>query len=516
MASASESVRHDRPEWFFSVESTKEATDYHEGWLDPEDLWLGFSLHYARVDAFSQAMIARWLISKGLGSKITAPSNGLKMALQIRYFDQTDMSQVGYVQEHQAAEKFRQMYPPLNREMQDVAERSIIGGEVWGETGTWKGTFCHLDYSSSYPYEYAYGKMFRGRVQRVLPDSPLWERTLKADVFRWVLVSFSFNIKDTGMAAISGRECVTPWEPMTGRLNKKIREGRVVKRLYTESYWQELQRHYDMSEVTIHEIWWAKRFEGDFAPFIKMCYETKNHLKKIGLGKSADYDQWKKAMNAGIHGKTITKTHRRSRTFFDGEMQLNSEVTEPEYCFMLGFTGMLNARERLLRHCRMVREAGHHVLMCDTDSMVVDCPVSELKRILGDWFTSEESEDMEHNLGRFEVETFEGRAEFDEFRCWGLKRYMELDHGRIRKTAFAGMHEELQPQIIDWETDGTKYQWEQIGKKTLYYGVNLLYVRKTAGAEDVWDSPLEVPDPERDVDMTTTKQVWKAIKEGRI
>ena len=157
---------------------------------------------------------------------------------------------------------------------------------------------------------------------------------------------------------------------------------------------------------------------------------------------------------------------------------------------MIGFTAMMNARERLVRHCRMISEKGYRIYMCDTDSMVTDCPPEIAKGILGEDAFTKEDGDLE-NLGKFEMETFEGRGEFDEFRCWGLKRYLELDHGRYRKSAFAGMHDEIQEDILPtWRTDGTEYSWTQKGKHSSYYGKVIVEGVKTAHAENVWYEPM--------------------------
>ena len=198
-------------------------------------------------------------------------------------------------------------------------------------------------------------------------------------------------------------------------------------------------------------------------------------------------------MNGGIHGKTITKTHRKKVEYPDGERHIIKETTDPEYCALIGFSAMMNARERLIRHCRMITEAGYTIYMCDTDSMVTDCPPDLAKEILGEEAFEKEGGGID-NLGTFEIESFEGNEGFDEFRCWGLKRYLELDHGQYRKSAFAGMHEEIQKNaLIWWRTDGTKYTWRQRGRVTGPFGKVVEMIYKTAGAENVWYEPSNVP-----------------------
>lgn len=528
MESVAKAVRSARPEWFEGLDVVKEETDYHDGWLDPSDKDYEVSVRYAKVDAYSQAMILRWLTVEGYCSKLTAPSTGLQMALAIHYrgklLKDCDSKDLQW-----AMEALQKDYPPLDREMQDIAENSLIGGFVYGRTGTHYGTFCHADYSSSYPYEYAFGKMFKGKVQRVRPDSPRWEQYRRADMMRWYLVSFDFELMEGMMPCISGVECGFS----DGNRNKKMEFGHVESRLYTESYLEELGHHYKLTNMVHHEMWIAKPCVGEFRDFIEKCYTEKNNLKNAGKSDTADYLMWKLFMNGGLHGKSITRTRRVKRTWFNGIKATVVEVNEPKMNFMIGFTAMQNARERLLRHCRMVIEAGHLVMMCDTDSMVVDCDEQTLRGIIGDWFVREpaykgEHVPLEECLGRFEIETdkkvakrmgIEPSAIFDEFRCLGLKRYCEVRtvNGRrlCRKTAFAGMHDGMQEMIMDWETDGREYEWEQTGKKTLTYGANIVKVTKHAKAEDIYyRGPVIAPRPVKK-DISRSKRIYEQIKDSR-
>lgn len=527
MAKASESVRKQHPDWFVGMERTKLETDYHAGWLDEDDEDFEQSMEYSIQDAYSQAMILRWLHLNGYDTKLTAPSVGLQSALAITYCN-AELRDVGYQNLKYAMKDFTRKYPPLNREMQDVAERSLLGGFVWGETGTWKGTFCHADYSSSYPYEYVYGDMFVGRVRKVDKEDKCYALYKKSDKLkRWYLVSFDFKLKKGMMGCISGRECVTPENPMRGRYNKKMREGHVEKRLYTESYLEEMGRHYELTDIVEHEMWVAQRCVGGFEAFIRYCYERKNALKEQGLDGTADYLMWKLFMNGGFHGKSITKTNRKKRTYVNGKVEYVNEVNDPKLCFMLGFTAMMNARERLLRHCRMVLESGHRIMMCDTDSMIVDCTGDELRSIIGDWFCTGGPQ-MDGNLGRFDIETdkkmakkegLEVKEEFQELRCWGLKRYCEIrvENGKRynRKTAFAGMHDGVQEGLLDWETDGREYVWEQSGKRVEKYGAVISTVQKHASAEDIWDyGGAPTPKARKDVDLGKMKELWRANRGG--
>ena len=499
MKEAATNIRKSNPEWFAALgedEAVKDDTElYNKWWLMPPGEERDSFIHYSKLDAFSQARIARWVIENRLNKSLTAAGAGLKMALGIKYADSIDISNNHDI--FFSRKDFREKYPPLSREMQDIAERCILAGYVWGLAGTHKGRFWHYDYSSSYPFEYRSGKMFKGKVWRITPDNESWERIMVSKGYmRWLLVSFDFRLKEGMVPAISGRECVSVDNLMTGYLNKKMREGRVTQRLYTESYLVELGKNYDLENLEVYECWFAKRFTGDFKGFIEYCYNQKSRPELKG---TMERHIWKLFMNGGIHGKTITKTHRKRIVYEHGYKETVRETNEPTYCFMIGFTAMMNARERLIRHCRMISEQGYTIYMCDTDSMVTDCPPELAHKILGeDTFTREDG--GIDNLGKFEMETFEGRGEFDEFRCWGLKRYLELDHGRYRKSAFAGMHEEIQEDILPtWNTDGTVYSWTQKGKHSSYFGKVIIEGVKTGHCENVWFEPFgSVPfDPDR-------------------
>lgn len=487
MKKAAEFVKKEFPDWFHWFPDTKEETEDYNVWFQtPEDSEVRKRFRqYARVDIWSQAMIAKWLVLKGRDVAYTRASNGLNSALMMRFRPLSDPSDA--LSRRYARLDFTKRYPPLDREMQDIVEESLLGGFVYGETGTHVGCFYHYDYTSSYPKEYANGRMFYGTVARVRKGMYSWERVQQEDLFRWVIVSFSFKLRKDGMPAINGSECVTVDNRMVGNWNKKMIEGSCRYKLMTESYWEELQRHYEMSDVEIHEIWVAKPQIGDFSGFIKKCYTQKS---RPDLKGTMEREIWKADMNTGVHGKTITKTRRRSVTYPNGERTVREEVTDPEFCSLIGFTAMMNARERLLAHCRMLKESDWRILVCDTDSMVTDCPPDVLQSLTG-WLSNKE--DFDH-IGYFETETDRnGKESFDTLKCWGLKRYCEMDRGVYRKSAFAGMHDSLQEELLpQWETDGREYSWLQKTTKTQkeLYGKVVQLSPKTAKAENIWFSPI--------------------------
>ena len=511
MEVAADSVRKNYPEWFEGLERTKEQTDLYNIWyrMPKDDPQRESFLGYARLDAWSQAMIARWIIQKGYDQSYTIAANGLKMALAIKYRDTIDIS--NKKDNHWAKLDFQHKYPPLDRVKQDLTEQNLLGGYVWGYVGTHKGRFYHYDYSSSYPKEYYSGQLFSGRIFSIDVGSPNWERVMNAtNYLRWFVCDFDFVLKENGIPAIAGRECRSADNQMNGGYNKKMREGHCTNKLITESYLEELMRNYDITDLKIWECWFAARKVGDFAPFITYCYNKKSLPELKG---TADRLIWKIFMNGGIHGKTITKTHRKKVTYPDGERRIERETTDPEYCALIGFTAMMNARERLVRHCRMITEAGYTIYMCDTDSMVTDCPPDAAKEILGEEAFEKEGGGID-NIGTFEIESFEGQEGFDEFRCWGLKRYLELNNGEYRKSAFAGMHDELQKQMLKWwRTDGTKYTWRQRGRLSGVYGKIVCMVFKTAGAENVWYEQSSVPfEPDRSGWERTVTSVNKRMQ----
>ena len=480
MEKAGKSVRASHPDWFECVKDVKETVEYNNGWSNPEHPDHERFIHYGMVDAYSQAMIARYIIENNLDKCLTSASNGFMTALVSRYQGCTLADSDGKKRRF-ARMDFRKHYPPLPRDMQDIVEDSLLGGFVYGETGTWKGTFVHVDYSSSYPYEYAFGDLGRGKVVRVPKDQ--WDTYKDAPgMIRWYVVSFDFRYKHgAGMPCISGKECRNNGNDMIGAYNKKMTSGRVEHKLYTETYLQEIMLAYDC-DMEYEEMWVQKKAIGDFRGFIEEMY----HGKSVAPKDSMERALFKLNMNGGIHGKTITKTHRKERTFFDGVEELHDVVNDPQLQSTIGFTAMMNARARLLKHCRMIQEAGYKVMMCDTDSMVVNTTEENVRKVLGDAI-SKETRTMD-DLGKFEFErSDDGCTEFDTFKCWGLKRYCEIHNGEYRKSAFAGMSEGIQiKELMGWDTDGSELHWQQNGSRTTDYGKTVMSVPKTAKAEDIW------------------------------
>lgn len=471
MATLAASIRMDHPDWW-PDETVKEEIDrYNDGWHffghDREQF-----LSYSRLDAYSQAMITRYIMSTGMYNKISAAGFGLAEALSIKY------KKAEWINK----KNFRQQYPPLSDAMQELAEGSMLAGFVWGEVGTFEGHFTKWDYKSSYPSEYDHGKMFRGKVRRIPYDHKDWDTITQSPMFkRWYLVSFDFELFEGMMPCINAKEC-----NKENHMNLKMRQGRIEKKLYAEEYLDEIAHHYEI-DVQYIECWYARAQTGGFSDVIRYNFELKESSPK----KSPTYRKAKLNMNGGIHGKTITKTSRKHRIFEedgeDGDVLWEESLSEQQYCFMIGFTAMQNARCRLLKHCRLLLEAGYHIYMCDTDSLITDASDAEVRRILQDAVINTGDKDMKDILGKFEKE-----AEFNQFKCWGLKRYVELQDGEYISSAFAGMHDGIQRELLPlWNTDGTLYEWSQLMKYRLQtkHGVTLVDGIKHAGARDVWWHP---------------------------
>lgn len=493
MKDLAELVHSEHPEWWpedadMKLDIPQDA--YNSGWSIPggcgpyRDLYLA----YSKRDAFSQSRIMKALTLSGRGAFITKASYGMYTALSETYGKR--LTTYDFVEQKRVKERFQRRYPPLDADMQDIVEGSLLGGYVWGVPGTHKGTFVHLDFSSSYPKELYNGKSFEGRVRRTSDPKEI-ERILGTRCRLWAVVSFEFELRkfDSGldaMPALIGGECVAePGEQIAGQKRRKMRYGQVYKRLYAWTYLEELRQHYALSEFRIHELWYARPHSGEFAEFIAERYNAKNELKHAG--KKLQATMCKDAMNTGPHGKTIQRTRQWTASYETGERVFHEDIQAPAYNAMIGFDDLQNGRERLLRCCRKVLEAGHRVLMCDTDSMVIDCSEAEARRILeGD---ISETGDI-RDLGKLQFETSDdGMVEFEEFRCWGLKRYLEIHNGECRKSAFAGMKEGIQRTLlIDLPTDGQYFQWTQATMINGEWGKRMVSVTKEARAEDPYQN----------------------------
>lgn len=532
MKDVASDVFTEHPEWWpegTTKDDLKLEIDenwYNSGWFRSEDPLHELMMAYAKRDSFTQAQIMKYNIYNDRALYLTSSSAGMGECLLQTYhppYFRKDGTEYSHWSRLQMAQKnFRKDYPPLNRKMQDIVEDSLVGGFVYGSPGVHKGPLVHIDFKSSYPQHYCNEDSFIGSVSILKPTHPLYEVQRKnPKYFRWFLVSFDFDgLKEGGMPVFSGKECWWPDGRPPGCYNHKMKSGSIRMKLFTEDYLEEIQHHMNISNLTIHEMWFAKRFKGKFAKFIGQEYVLKEWCK--AKGEKAEAARHKDNMNGGVHGKTITKTHRKQVTYENGKKEFKNVINEPEYCALIGFTGMMQRRCALLKACRQIQEAGHPVLMCDTDSIVTQATEEDVRKVFGDLIAEEldvkgmverykgypydrEPEDeidlvppecrekILSTLGKFELEKDdEGNVEFDEFRCWGLKRYLELNHGEYRKSAFASMHKDVQRKVLmDFPIDGTVKSWTQKGKKRGKYTNLILNVTKSAKLEDIWYVPIE-------------------------
>ena len=208
----------------------KEETEVYETWYalgEDSDEYKQF-VRYSRVDAFIQALFCEWLHDHNRDLALTGASMGFKngIAYTFRgcYASDLEKKDMWF-----ALRDFKQQYPPLDHRKQLIAEQSITGGYVDGRPGHYKGVFTHGDYSSSYPYEYKYGELFRGAVHEARECD--FERVLNnKKLLCWVVVSFDFEYIEGTLPIISGENCdklamAVCGQPLEGQHNAKMRAG---------------------------------------------------------------------------------------------------------------------------------------------------------------------------------------------------------------------------------------------------------------------------------------------------
>lgn len=477
----------------------KEETEVYETWYslgEDSEEYQSF-VRYSKVDAFIQALFCEWLHDHNRDLALTGASMGFKngIAKTFRGVNAKDLSKKDFFF---ALRDFSEQYPPLDHRRQVIAEKNITGGYVDGRPGHYYGVFTHGDYSSSYPYEYKFGVLFRGAVHEARPED--FESALNNDkLVCWVVVSFDFDWIEGTLPIISGESCdklahALAGVPLEGQHNAKMTKGFVRGGLFTWSYYcNAIKNCYRLKNERIIEVWFAKKDVGRFGRIVEECYIAKSVTD--GLIKKMH----KSDLNASIHGKTIQKYATGSIIEWPNNVKTTirrEDDTEAvsDKCFMIGFTAMMNARERLIKHGLMLLRAGYHVLMCDTDSIIADCTAKQFREAIGDWFVNGDKTNIE-NIGKFEIETFEGLEEFDELKIWGLKRYCEISHGKYRKSAFAGMNKELQKSILmehDPDIVGDKMIWTQNGKTWTGECYAIRPVTKHAERENIF---YELPKP---------------------
>ncbi len=379
-----------------------------------------------------------------------------------------------------------------DRETRKIIERNCRGGLVWGEVGVWQGQFYHYDYKSSYPAVYYFRKLPKGTGYReeitekgeTIRLRDVCRRTCDASTMqRWIdefnddkhqiylLARCHFRLRPRHIPFISVKDCQEEGVPLKRYGfdgSKKVHEGDTQMLLWTLEEWRMIARNYIRSEEMVQEVWLANAEVGFCRPAIELFFEGKEH--SVGVEKA----QHKLDLNGACHGKFMQKFLTNDVVEIQGwhlhKVGTGDEIldkvtakTNP----LVGLTAMAHARCRLIEHCDIVTEAGYRVLMTDTDSMVTDCPPDVLRELLEangwpDWLIHKGHTSIGEILGRFDQESPD--VPFDEFRCWGLKRYAEFGEGKLRKSAFAGMHDDDQQKILS-EPYSEELRWESTGKK---------------------------------------------------
>lgn len=306
---------------------------------------------------------------------------------------------------------------------------------------------------------------------------------------------FSFVLKTGAIPFITVKDCLDdegrPMKYYGLEKSKKLVCGQRTKTiLWTLEEWNLLDRCYLRDDVVIHAVYMSAAEMGYFKPAIQEFFDGKENSPKDSVQRAL----YKLDLNGATHGRAmirlmtseenmnidITEAIKGTEEFMsgvhvvkNGKWEENhdgepSERTNP----LVGMTAMSHARCRLIEHCMTLIEHDYMIYMNDTDSLITDCPPDVMKKLLDEsgwnnWIIDGKSKEMDDTLGRFEVEDFKLNGikytAFDEFRCWGLKRYAEImytdkleeggwqegDHYCVlRKSAFAGMHDEDQKQIL--------------------------------------------------------------------
>ena len=494
-------------------------------------------VHYAKVDAFCQALLMENLFDMGRfctpgcfdGETISckeSPKTALsasgagfrdaksrliygcryqdipdKMAEQIA--DYADRKKVSFDEACSLFMgrfldmKWTDHFGLLREDQQRLVENNLRGGFVYGNVGVHKGRFWHYDYKSSYPFEYAYcklplaswveeiktgvkkkGKEVVKKVKRCirsttdLNEMTMWAEKYNDDAHQlYVVASITFRLKEGAMPLITAKECVDehgqPIKNYGGSRSKKMMEGTTKKILWTWEEYQLVKRLYDVEECVFHEMWMCKAEWGFFKPAVQSYFDGKESTKGV------ERSMYKLDLNGATHGRAMIRVLTAPKIEMGETWLVNVSKRDNKWAEekdiqtnpLIGMTAMAHARVRLLNHCMCLIDGGYKIFMCDTDSMVTDCPPEVAKVLLeaegwGDWvkhrFEPKKEGDkpkMDEWLGRLEIEHNKksGAEMFDEFRCWGLKRYVELENGKYRKSAFAGMHDDDQKDILSGE-----------------------------------------------------------------
>lgn len=457
MSKNANAIRKVHPEWWQAEMNTKddlEDEDYNNGWYFDKEIYpkkYERFMHYSIQDAYSQAMIFRYLKESGQDKGLSRSGNSWNIAIDLcetgdnRYFKKKN---------------FQKKYPPLEVESQLLYEDGLLGGYVYGKTGVYEGVATKGDYKSSYPDGYWRMKLPSGREYIIRPEDPDFDRVMESDeLCRFILCRFDFKLKsDIHQPCINAYECVDDdGERFVNALNKKMKEGHRRWMLTPEPYLNAVKRHYNISDLEVKEIHYFHD-DGDrhyYRPAIREFFIDKEKNVKGSIFNL----EAKLNMNGGMHGKNIQRIVRAFRDYDEcGENKEKLWATEEglsksQYPFYVAMWVMMCRRACLLNDIAEANDRGVENLMADTDSMILACDEKTFREIYGDrvidselekllpklWWdmTNNDEKDwfIEHTLGKISVELSDIRL----FKCWGLKRYLCVNGKGKKSAAFAGM-----------------------------------------------------------------------------
>lgn len=536
-------------------------------------------VHYARVDAFCQALLCEHLFDEGrfctpgcfdgitaecMSSERTALSasgagfrdaksvlvygcdykdiptvlsNKIKALADRKFKGEFDKACAAYMGKY-LDEKWTDKFGLLTMEDQMIVETNLRGGLVYGKPGVYVGHFYHYDYKSSYPFEYAYCKLPVGSGFRTVTTENGKEMKIRDcvkktnnpnEMNKWIEMGskpnvqvfikgrvMGFKLKDGAIPFITVKDCVDESGLSIKSYGldraKKMKAGNTGEKLWTYEEWKLLDRCYDVEWYDVKEVWMTKAEIGFYEPAIRKYFDKKESttgstkaLAKLDLNGATHGRAMMKVLTAdviemGVDAKLRTAGKRYTMDNAEHEIKTNP---------LIGLTAMSHARCRLIEHCMILIENGYQIYMNDTDSLVTDCPPEEMKRLLNangwkDWIIEDGVKEMSKTLGRFSIEDMKIDGvkvkEFQEFRCWGLKRYAEIvytdelkengwvENGKnclLRKSAFAGMHEEDQRRLLG-DTYRESFEWESSSKKWVDECYTIRMHDVCAGKEEIY------------------------------
>lgn len=470
-------------------------------------------LYGCPFEEYAGRMQAKILLSaeKSISTKKFSSDSARENALQsaIRYQEKRFL-------EDYPREEWNKKFGLLMPDEQLMLEHNLRGGFVWGERGHFKGTFWHLDYKSSYPYEYVYGRLpvatdyfeypvtdKEGKIKTDKDGKPITKKRPLAlkrcdredfisksqseEYIGYLEVEFAFVIRPNALPLLTLKECVC--ESVGLNRSKKPRTGQTKKLFMTYDEWCLVNRLYKLTNISVSGYWYSRARVGAYESAIREYFDGKEH--SVGVMRALH----KLDLNGATHGRPLL----RRFTSHDLTLEIGEEIIthkntaeltldELDTCPLQGFVAMSNARVRLINQCMDLIDKGFRIYMCDTDSLITDCPPDTADEI---WMENgranriirTKSKEMSSILGMLEIEDGEP---FDELLVWGLKRYLEKNNGSYRKSAFAGMQKRLQKEILMRHDIDEAIEWEQLTKKWVDDCYALRNLHKTVEPEDVW------------------------------